>query len=150
MQAGGAGLEVGTHGCAGVVTQSGGLVNVNGYNVFSVGGGIIGRFAGTGTYSLSAGPLNTGFNGGYSEIGTCGGTGVMTVSGSGVWNVADDLPGSTVGNGGGQLCIGSGDNGTHLSGTGTVNIINGGTVNAFGGVTIGDVFSHGGARGCST
>ena len=59
MGAGG-GLEVGTHGCAGIVNQSGGVMEVEGYNLFSVGGGIVGHFAGSGTYNLSAGTLNTG------------------------------------------------------------------------------------------
>ena len=143
VQANGAGLEVGTHGCSGIVNQSGGVVSVAGYNVFSVGGGIVGHFAGSGTYNLSAGTLNTGYYGnGFSEIGVAGGTGAMNVSG-GLWNVAASAPNNGGLSGSNPLCIGSGSTNDPV-GSGTVTL-SGGTVNAFGGVTVGDVYSHGGA-----
>ena len=135
----GAGLQVGVGGAAGIVNQSGGVVNVEGWDAFAVGGAIFGGTPGTGTYNLSAGTLNTGYYGnGYTEIGVAGGTGVVNVSG-GVWNISADAPVSP-GSGGGQggtslLNIGSGNvPDGDAAGTGSV-VISGGQVNAFGGIT---------------
>ena len=150
---GGAGLQVGVGGAAGIVNQSGGVVNVEGWDAFSVGGAIFGGTPGQGTYNLSAGTLNTGYYGnGYTEIGVAGGTGVMNVSG-GVWNISADAPLSP-GPGGGQggkslLNIGSGNvPDGDAPGTGSV-VISGGQVNAFGGITVGDVYNQGGGAACS-
>ncbi len=148
---GGAGLQVGVGGAAGVVNQSGGVVNVEGWDAFAVGGAIFGQTPGQGTYNLSGGTLNTGYYGnGYTEVGVAGGTGVMKVSG-GVWNISADAPVSP-GPGGGQggaslLNIGSGNAPDgDAAGTGSV-VISGGRVNAFGGITVGDVYSQGGSAG---
>ena len=148
---GGAGLQVGVGGAAGIVNQSGGVVNVEGWDAFSVGGAIFGSTPGQGTYNLSAGTLNTGYYGnGYTEIGVAGGTGVMNVSG-GVWSISADAPLSP-GPGGGQggkslLNIGSGNvPDGDAPGAGSV-VISGGQVNAFGGITVGDVYNQGGGDG---
>ena len=144
----GAGLQVGVGGAAGIVNQSGGVVNVEGWDAFAVGGAIFGGTPGQGTYNLSAGTLNTGYYGnGYTEIGLAGGTGVVNVSG-GLWNISADAPVSP-GPGGGQggkslLNIGSGNApDADAAGTGSV-VISGGQVNAFGGITIGNVYNQGG------
>ena len=144
----GAGLQVGVGGAAGIVNQSGGFVNVEGWDAFAVGGAIFGGTPGQGTYNLSAGTLNTGYYGnGYTEIGVAGGTGLMRVSG-GVWNISADAPISP-GSGGGEgglslLNIGSGHAPNYdAAGTGSV-VISGGQVNAFGGITIGNVYNQGG------
>ena len=143
----GAGLQVGVGGAAGVVNQSGGVVNVEGWDAFAVGGAIFGSTPGQGTYNLSAGTLNTGYYGnGYTEIGVAGGTGVVNVSG-GVWNISANAPSGPGGGQGGSslLNIGSGNAPDYdAPGTGSV-VISGGQVNAFGGITVGNVYNQGGA-----
>ena len=147
----GAGLQVGVGGAAGIVNQSGGVVNVEGWDAFAVGGAIFGGTPGQGTYNLSAGTLNTGYYGnGYTEVGVAGGTGVVKVSG-GVWNISADAPGGPGGGQGGSslLNIGSGNAPDFdAAGAGSV-VITGGQVHAFGGITIGNVYNQGGVGSLS-
>jgi autotransporter-associated beta strand protein len=143
----GAGLQVGVGGASGIVNQSGGVVNVEGWDAFAVGGAIFGATSGTGTYYLSGGTLNTGYLvTGFTEIGVAGGTGTVNVSG-GVWNISADAPsGQGPGGQGGAslLNIGSGNAPDgDAPGAGSV-VITGGRVNAFGGITIGNVYNRGG------
>ena len=151
------GLAVGQNGGTGIFNQQGGLVVVHGYGAFFIGGDPGAAWAntpptpttgaGTGTYTLSGGTLNTSEDGGpgpYNDynksslIGVCGGTGIMNVQGTGLWAVADDGTDK-------PIFIGCGDD-YDWGGNGTVNIT-GGTVQAHAGVMIGDVNSDGGVTG---
>ena len=152
------GLAVGSWGCQGTFNQSGGVTFIHGDCYFGVGadpaGGLYANdgfivqpttaSAGTGTYNLSGGTLNsseggqgfgTGTSGSWSLIGFLGGAGTMNVSG-GVWNIAADGTES-------PLSIGTGDTTGNFTGPGTSGTVNitGGTVNACCGVLIGDVFA---------
>ena len=139
---GGAGLQVGANGGNGIVNQSGGVVTVltAGYTGFFDigGGGAFGFGGGYGEYNLSGGTLNTGNNpggqwGNFTQVGSYG-TGVVTVSGNGVWNIATDGSGGASG----LLSIGCGS-GPDYDSPATAASISSADRQRRGGITVGNV-----------
>ena len=136
-------MQVGTNGCAGIVNQSGGLVQLTtGYAYFAIGDDSWNYSPNClGTYNLSGGTLNVGYNL-SSPVGFGGGTGVLNISG-GVMNVS-------AAGGNHPLTIGSGDTDFgDPTGNGTL-AVTGGTLNAYGNMTVGDAYAQGGGSGLFT